>query len=129
MVSTHKANTGGGAGMAMPPRRNRRWAALEVSLEHKIYVTTKVDMMPGADVPTELHTGYHKLISTLKESNETCVFLLVIPLTTDRAIVDPDDIPTRRSALMRHFTTTSRIKEKFVLCGQRPGWVSTDILR
>ena len=34
------------------------------------------------------------------------------PLTTDSAIVDPDKILTRMSALMGHFTVTSRIKGK-----------------
>ena len=78
---------------------------------------TKVDIFPGADGPTELRTGYHKLLSTLKNINKMCVFLPVSPLTTDSAIVHPDKIPTRMSALMRHFIVTSRIKEKRVSCG------------
>ena len=34
------------------------------------------------------------------------------PLTTDTVTVDPEDISTRMSALMRHFTVTSKIREK-----------------
>ena len=72
---------------------------------------TKVDITPGADAPTELRTGYHKLLLTLKEKNETFVFFPVIPITTNSALVDPEEILTRMSALMIHFTETSRIKE------------------
>ena len=84
----------------------------EVSREHDVYVKTKVDFTPGADAPTELCMGYHKLISMHKESNETCVVLPVSPLTTDTVIVDPEEISARMSALMRHFTVTSKIREK-----------------
>ena len=119
----------GGAGPAMPPQSNRRRSTLEISSEHNFYLTTKVDIMPVADAPLELCTGYHQLLSALKESDVTFVFLSVIPLTTESAIVDPDMILTRMSMLMRHFTSTSRIKGKRVLCGRRSGLVSTEILR
>ena len=112
MVSINKAKTGGGSVPVTPPRRNRRRAALEVSYEHNVYVTTKVDITQGVNASTELRTGYYKFLLMLKDKNETCVFLPVIPLTRDSAIVEPDNIPTRMSALMRHFTATSRIKEK-----------------
>ena len=105
MVLSKKANTGGKAGPDTPPWWNRIRVVSEVSLEHNFYVTINVDIIPGAVTPTELRTGYHKFISTLKESNEICVFLPVISLTTDNNIVEQDDILTRMSALMRHFTT------------------------
>ena len=69
MVSSKKAKTGGGAGSATHQRQDGRWAVLEVSREHNVYVTTKVDITPGADDPTEHITGYHKFLSALKERN------------------------------------------------------------
>ena len=78
--------------------------ASEVSREHNINVTTKVGITSVADAPTELRTRYHKLLSTLKERNEPCVFLPVSPLAMDNSIVEPDEITTKMSALMRHFT-------------------------
>ena len=66
VVSIKKVNTGGGSGLAMPTRWNGRQAASEVSHEQKFYVTTKVDITPGADVPTDLRKENHKLLSTLK---------------------------------------------------------------
>ena len=85
---------------------------MEVFCEHNIYVTTKIDITLGADAPMELHTGYHKLLLALKYSNKTCVFLPVNLLTTDNSILETDDISTKMSALMRHFTATSNIREK-----------------
>ena len=75
-------------------------------------MTTKVDITPSADAPTELRTGYHKFLLMLKESNKKCVFLLVSPLNMGNAIVELDDIPTKISALMRHFTATLNIMDK-----------------
>ena len=69
MVLIKKDKTGGGAGPSTPTQRNGRWAASEVSREHNVYVTTKVDITPGADDPTEHITGYHKFLSALKERN------------------------------------------------------------
>ena len=85
--------------------------------EQNIYVTTKVDINPGEEAPTELCTGYHQLVLTLKYNNKMCVLLSVLPLAKDSDIVDPYKIPTRMSALMRHFTETSIIKGKCVPCG------------
>ena len=129
MVSSKKTKTAGGSGPATPPRQNRRQAASEVSREHNIYMMTKVDIMPGVEAPMELRTGYHKLLSTHKECNKTYVLLPESILTTDSTIVEPDKIPTRMSALMRHFMETLKIKVKCVLCEQQPGWVLTEILR
>ena len=95
IVLVNKANTVVGAVPATPTRRNRRQVASDVSGYHNVYVTTKMDIIPGADAPTELRMGYHKLLLTLKGRNYTCVFLPVSPLTTDSSIVDPDKIPTR----------------------------------
>ena len=112
MVLSKKANTGGKAGPDTPPWWNRIRVVSEVSLEHNFYVTIKVDIIPGAVTPTELRTGYHKLLSMLKDRNETCHFLPARPFTTNSAILDTDDIPTRMLALMSHFTATLRIKGK-----------------
>ena len=112
IVSSKKAKTGGGSGSAMPLRQNGRQAKSEVSSEHNIYVTKKADITPGAEASLELRMGYHKLLSTLKESNKTCILLLVIHLTMDNTIVEPEEIPTNMSALMRHFMATSKIRDK-----------------
>ena len=112
MILRNKAKTRWAAGTAKPPRRNGRRVESEVSREHDVYVKTKVDFTPGADAPTELRMGYHNLLLTLKGRNYTCVLLPVIPITTDSSIVDPDKIPTRISALMRHFTSTFNFKWK-----------------
>ena len=112
MVSSKKAKTGGGAGSATHQRQDGRWAVLEVSREHNVYVTTKVDITADADAPTELCTGCRKLLSTLKESNETCILLPVRTITTYNAIVEPDNIPAKIPALMRNFTATSKIRDK-----------------
>ena len=72
MVSIKKVNTGGGSGLATPTWWNGRQAASEVSREQNVYVTTKVDITPGADVPMDLRKENHKLLSTLKYSNNTC---------------------------------------------------------
>ena len=93
MVSSKKAKTGGGSGSATHQRKDGRWAVLEVSHEHNVYVTTKVDIMAGADAQTELRTGCHKLLLTIKEINETCILLPVRTITTYNAIVEPDNIP------------------------------------
>ena len=69
MVSSKKANTGGGSGPSTPPRRNGRLATSGVFHEHNVYVTTKVNITPGSDVPTELPKGYHKFLLKLKEIN------------------------------------------------------------
>ena len=111
MVLIKKAKIGRGAGSAMTLWRTGIRLALEVPREHTFYLMTKVDITPGADAPTELRTGYHQLLLMLKNIIETCVFLPVSPLTIHSAIVEPDEIPTRMSALMRNFTATSRIKE------------------
>ena len=102
---------------------------LEISRAHNVYMTKKVDIMPVADAPSELRTGYHKFLSELKESKNTCVLLPVIPITTDNNIVKPYEIPTNISVLMRHFTATWKIREKCAPCGQRPVLVLMDILR
>ena len=117
MFWSKKAKTGRGSVSAMPPRRNGRRASLEVLCEHNVYVTTKVNIIPGANASMELCTGCHKFLLALKTKRETCIFLLVISITTDTALVDPDDTLTRMSVLMRHFVATSRIKEKRVTCG------------
>ena len=96
----------------MPPQWNSRRASLEVSHDQNIYMTIKVNTTPDEGAPPELRTGYHQLLSMMKYSNDMCFFLRVIPLTINRAIVESDKIPNRVSALMRHFTATSRIKEK-----------------
>ena len=44
------------------------------------------------------------MLSTFNESNEKSVLLTVILLTTDNIIVEPDEILTKMSMLMRHFT-------------------------
>ena len=129
MVLSNKAKTGGGYGLATPLQQNGRRVALEVSCEHNVYVTTNVDITLGADASKELRMGYHKLLSAIKGSNETRVFLPVIPLSTDNAILEPDSILTKMSKLKRNFMETSMIRYKRTLCGQRPGLVSTDILR
>ena len=75
-------------------------------------MTTKVNITPGADVPTEIRTGYHNFLLTLNESNKTCVSLPVIHITRYSAIVELDNITTRMSVLMRHLTSTSKVREK-----------------
>ena len=103
--------------------------ASEVFCEHNVYVTKEVNITPGSDGPNKLCTGYHRLISMLKERYDTSFPLLMSPITTDSAIVGPNDIPIMISLLMRQFTATSRIKEKRVPYGKWPGFFSTDILR
>ena len=92
-------------------------------------MTAKVDITPDADTPMELLMGYHKLLLMLKWSNAMCVFLLVIPLTIDSAIVELENILSRISALMRHFTSASRIKEKTCSARAMSGLGLTEILR
>ena len=114
MGSNKKARTSDGT--VTPPRRNTknrvRRAASEVSREHALYVTVMAEITPGAPAPLELRTAYHKLLSILKDSNESCVFFPVSPLSADEAIIEPDDLPEKMSTLMRHFTLTSKLKEK-----------------
>ena len=116
MVLRKKAKKGGGYGSATPTRPNRIRTASEVSCEQKIYVTSKVDIMPGADTPTELRMGYHKFLSMLKESNDTCVSLPVSPLNTENAIVELEDILTKMSVPMRQFRETLKIRDTCSVC-------------
>ena len=71
-----------------------------------------MDITPDTDVPIELRTSYHKLILMLKERSETCVSLQVSPITTDKTLVESEDILIKMSTLMRHFMETSKIREK-----------------
>ena len=112
MLLNKKANTGGGSGSAMTPRRNRRRTASNVSREHNIYVMTKVDILTGADAPTELPMEYHKLLWMSKESNKKCVLFPMNLITTYNSIVEPDEILTKISALIKHFTEISKIRRK-----------------
>ena len=95
MVLRKRSKTGGGSGPAAPSWQNGRQAASEVSREHNVYGTAKMDITMGADAPTELRMGYHKLLSTLKDSNKTCVLLPLSPLITENSIVETDNILTK----------------------------------
>ena len=112
MAPNKKAKTDNGPGLSSSSRRNGRRAASEVTRENNVYMSTKIEISQGGDVTSDLRSGYHKLLTILQECNETCVFLPVIPLSKDCAIVDPDELPDKMSALMKHFTVTSRIRER-----------------